>query len=275
MKKGILFLCVANSARSQMAEALAREALGPLVPVLSAGSKPSTVNPYALEVLAEIGIDASAHTSKSVETIDPATIGTVITLCAEEVCPVFLGAARRWHWPLPDPASAQPLPRDTMLQRFRAARDAIVKRLDAFRICPLEAGDVSSATTLLQSADLPTAGLNDQFPHGYAGIRDQGQLVAMAGIEVYGQHGLLRSVAVADSHRGLGHGQRLVDERLAWARTTGLQSVSLLTITAAAFFPQFGFEPTSGSEAPAAIQQSVEFASACPASASFLRRKLH
>ncbi len=127
----VLFLCVANSARSQMAEGLARRLFGDRVSVQSAGSEPSQVNPYAVEVLREVGIDLGAHRSKSVQTIDPATVDTVITLCAEEVCPLFLGAARRLHWPIPDPASKDPsMPREEMLTRFRAAREQIQGRLE-------------------------------------------------------------------------------------------------------------------------------------------------
>lgn len=129
----ILFLCVANSARSQMAEGLARKLLGTGVTVQSAGSEPSQVNPYAIEVMREVGVDLATHRSKSVQTIDPATVGTVITLCAEEVCPVFLGKARRLHWPIPDPASEDPsVGREEMLRRFRAARDAIREMLERF-----------------------------------------------------------------------------------------------------------------------------------------------
>jgi arsenate reductase (thioredoxin) len=131
--KGILFLCVANSARSQLAEGLGRMILGNRIPVQSAGSEPSCVNPYAIEVMREIGVDITTHSSKSVQTIDPATVGTVITLCAEEVCPVFLGKARRLHWPIPDPASKDPdLPHAKMLSRFRTARDTIRGRIEAF-----------------------------------------------------------------------------------------------------------------------------------------------
>jgi arsenate reductase len=129
--KSILFLCVANSARSQLAEGLARKILGDRVRIQSAGSKPTRVNPYAIEVAREVGVDLANHTSKSVDTIDPATVDTVITLCAEEVCPVFLGQARRVHWPVDDPASDDPsLTRDQMLGRFRTARDAIAARIE-------------------------------------------------------------------------------------------------------------------------------------------------
>jgi arsenate reductase len=126
---GVLFLCVANSARSQMAEGWAQRLFGAQVPVQSAGSRPSQVNPYALEVMQEVGIDLRSHHSKLVDTIAPQTVDTVITLCAEEECPVFLGKARRLHWPLPDPASPTPLPREALLARFRVARDELERRL--------------------------------------------------------------------------------------------------------------------------------------------------
>lgn len=125
---GLLFLCVANSARSQMAEGLARAQFGDSVRVQSAGSAPSRVNPLAVAALAELGIDLSSHTSKSVDSIDPATVDTVVTLCAEEVCPVFLGKARRIHWPLPDPAGAEG-GEEERLARFRDVRDEIRRRL--------------------------------------------------------------------------------------------------------------------------------------------------
>ena len=125
--KSILFLCVANSARSQMAEGLARARFGDRARVQSAGSAPSAVNPMAIEVLAEAGIDIAPHTSKSVDTIDPHGVDLVVTLCAEEVCPVFLGRARRLHWPMPDPAAAPPA---LKRQRFREVRDQIAARLE-------------------------------------------------------------------------------------------------------------------------------------------------
>ena len=120
----ILFLCVANSARSQMGEGLARK-MFPGFRIRSAGSRPSQVDPYAIEVLAEVGIDATTHRSKHVQEIDPASMDLVITLCAEEVCPLFQGHAERLHWPIPDPASDDPsLTPDQMRARFRAGRPA-------------------------------------------------------------------------------------------------------------------------------------------------------
>lgn len=128
----VLFLCVANSARSQMAEGLARDLLGDGVRVQSAGSKPSRVNPLAIRAMAEVGIDLGTHTSKSAQSIDPGQVDLVITLCAEEVCPVFFSSARRMHWPLQDPdRKHEDLTDDQRLHHFRVARDQIRARLEA------------------------------------------------------------------------------------------------------------------------------------------------
>jgi arsenate reductase len=117
-----------------MAEGLARQLYGARVAVQSAGSHPTRVNPYAIEVMGEIGIDLTTQVAKSVQAIDPATVGIVITLCAEEVCPVFLGNVRRLHWPIDDPATADPtLSHAEMLARFRTARDRIRTLLEESR----------------------------------------------------------------------------------------------------------------------------------------------
>ena len=128
--KGLLFLCVANSARSQLAEGIARSLAPAGVTVWSAGSQPTHVRPEAAAVLAEIGIDISGHRSKSVDEIPPEPVDTVITLCGEEQCPVFLGRARRLHWGLPDPAAESGDER-ARLEAFRRVRDILRRRLEA------------------------------------------------------------------------------------------------------------------------------------------------
>jgi thioredoxin type arsenate reductase len=127
----LFFLCVANSARSQMAEGLARAHLGDRVEVLSAGSQPTKVNSYAVEAMREVGIDISGHRSKSVDEIDTAHLDLVVTLCADELCPVLPGGTRRLHWLIPDPASLDPaLSPEEWRQRFRCARDQIRAHMD-------------------------------------------------------------------------------------------------------------------------------------------------
>jgi arsenate reductase len=130
MGEAILFLCVANAARSQMAEGLARS-MAPSTPVFSAGSIPAKLSPYAVEVMMEIGIDISSHHSKSIDAIPIEQVGTVVTLCAEEVCPVFPGNVARLHWPHDDPAATVGS-RAEILVSFRRVRDRIRERLASF-----------------------------------------------------------------------------------------------------------------------------------------------
>jgi arsenate reductase len=127
-KKGVLFLCVANSARSQMAEGLARAIAPKGVEIYSAGSSPANVNSYAQQVLQEIGIDISSHRSKSVDDIPTDRIGTVVTLCEEEVCPVFPGEVNRYHWPHPDPAAAVGSAEEVR-ESFRRVRNQIREKI--------------------------------------------------------------------------------------------------------------------------------------------------
>ena len=119
-----------------MAEGLARQMLGERAEVTSAGSDPASVNPHAVEVMAEIGIDITGQHSKSVDTIDLASLDLVVTLCAEEVCPILPGHVRRLHWPITDPAAEDgvedPVVDTTERQaRFRTARDLIQARIRA------------------------------------------------------------------------------------------------------------------------------------------------
>ncbi len=111
-----------------MAEGIARSLAPAGVTVSSAGSRPSRVNPLAIRALDEIGIDIRSHTSKSVDAISPTGVDAVITLCAEEVCPAFLGRAHRVHWGLPDPASAGAT-EEERLRAFRDVRDELRRRL--------------------------------------------------------------------------------------------------------------------------------------------------
>ncbi len=132
----ILFMCVANSARSQLAEGLARS-IFPNAVIESAGSHPGKLNPFAVQTMQEIELDISKHYSKSVDNLDVKFIGSldfVITLCAEEVCPVLLSkTAVKLHWPFPDPASKELLSDNEMVSRFRVARDNIKARLLQFK----------------------------------------------------------------------------------------------------------------------------------------------
>lgn len=129
----VLFLCTHNSARSQMAEGLLGQFAGDRFEVLSAGTAPTEVNPYAVEAMKEIGIDISRHHSKSVTEFLGQNIGYVVTVCdsAKERCPIFPQAFRRLHWSLDDPSAAEGT-RDEKLAVFRRVRDELENRMREF-----------------------------------------------------------------------------------------------------------------------------------------------
>ena len=129
-------MCVANSARSQIAEGLGKSIFGNSAEIHSAGSKPSKVNPLAIEVMREHDVDLSTHYSKTVDDLSTnfvSDLDYVITLCAEEVCPVLISKAKKLHWPLTDPAGQHMLSRDEQLNLFRVTRDALKARLVEFK----------------------------------------------------------------------------------------------------------------------------------------------
>jgi arsenate reductase len=127
----VLFLCVHNSARSQIAEGLLRAMAGDRVHVFSAGSDPTRVHPFAVRVLQDEGIDAARQRSKSVDEFVNQRFDYVITLCAEEVCPTFPNAVARLHWELRDPAAVEGST-DEQLEAFQQTVSELKKRLTQF-----------------------------------------------------------------------------------------------------------------------------------------------
>ncbi len=143
-----------------------------------------------------------------------------------------------------------------------------------YRIRPGRAADLESVRALLRAAALPLEGLETQFGDGYAIAEAHGSIIAVAGIERYGNDGLLRSAAVVPAWRGRGVGQALVRNRIAWARDRGLGALYLLTTTAADFFRRLDFTSAARESAPEAIRASREFAQVCPSSAAFMQLAL-
>ncbi len=134
-----------------------------------------------------------------------------------------------------------------------------------------EASDLPAVLALLDRSGLPRDGLAEHLGTTLA-ARENGAIVGCAAVEVYGSAALLRSVAVEVTRRGEGLGERLTEAALGLARERGVQEVFLLTETAAGFFPRFGFRSIERNAVPAIVQASVEFTSACPASAMVMVR---
>ena len=140
-------------------------------------------------------------------------------------------------------------------------------------IAPARANDLPDILALLKASGLPEAGLNDHLRTTLV-IRDGRGLLGCAAVELYGRAALLRSVAVAATARGQGLGQRLTTGALDLAREHGVRKVYLLTETAGDFFPRFGFRPITRADVEPAVQRSVEFTAACPASALVMAAEL-
>jgi phosphoglycolate phosphatase-like HAD superfamily hydrolase/N-acetylglutamate synthase-like GNAT family acetyltransferase len=137
-----------------------------------------------------------------------------------------------------------------------------------WRLRPAHVTDRAAVEALLTATELPLAGLSDQFPSAYVVAASADGLVGLAGLEQHGRQGLLRSVAVVPALRRTGLGSALVDERLAEARKRGLSQVSLLTTTAGPWFSRRGFAERPRELASIELRASIEFASACPSTAS-------
>ena len=132
-RKRVLILCTGNSARSQMAEGFLRALAGDRFEVASAGTEARGVNPLAVRVMAEAGVDIGAQTSKTLDGFLGEPWDHVITVCdsAREACPIFPGARARGHWSFDDPSAAAG-PEPERLAVFRRVRDEIRARIAAW-----------------------------------------------------------------------------------------------------------------------------------------------
>lgn len=134
MKPLVLILCTGNSCRSHLAEGILRAAAGDLIEVASAGSNPAGyVHPKSIEVMKEIGIDISNHTSKHLEEFLNRPVDTVVTVCgkANQACPMFPGRMNRYHWGFDDPAHVAGT-EEQVLNEFRRVRDQIRLVFEAY-----------------------------------------------------------------------------------------------------------------------------------------------
>ena len=140
-------------------------------------------------------------------------------------------------------------------------------------IAPAQAADAPALLALLERCGLPTAGFVDHMDNVLV-ARDGDNIAGVAALEVYDDGVLLRSVAVESRARGAGLGERLTTAALSRAAGLGAPAAYLLTTTAGGFFPMFGFERIDRGQVPPGVRTSVEFTSACPASAVVMRKVL-
>ena len=142
MKSKVLFICVHNSARSQMAEAWLNHICGDAFQAQSAGLEPGTLNPLAVQVMQEVGIDISHKKTQAVFDVFKAgqLFAYVVTVCDEtsaEKCPIFPGPAKRLHWSFPDPSTVTGT-KEEQLRQVRETRDEIRQKIEEWceEVCP-------------------------------------------------------------------------------------------------------------------------------------------
>jgi protein-tyrosine-phosphatase/N-acetylglutamate synthase-like GNAT family acetyltransferase len=270
----VIFACVHNAGRSQMAAAWFNQLSDPAKAcAVSAGTEPAShVHPEVLQAMREVGIDLSGATPQKLTDEIAERAQVLITMGCGEACPVVPGL-RRMDWPLEDPKGKP-------VERVRAIRDEVkglVAALiaaegwgSAVAMVPATLHDLDAVRRLLVDAELPTAGLLDQFPSAYVLAWHGGEVVGVAGLETYGTAGLLRSVVVVPALRRGGTGRALVANRLAAARARGLGAVYLLTTSAAELFRRLGFSTVLREQVPVDLAASPELSGACPASATCL-----
>lgn len=265
----IVFACVHSAGRSQMAAAFFnRLADSSRAQAISAGTQPAAqLHPEVVAAMREVGIDLSGARPQQLTPDLASDAAWLVTMGCGDECPIVPGAKRE-DWPLQDPKGQD-------LAAVRAIRDEVRARVEAFvehegyGTAAIESADrnaLSEIAAFLTANGLPVAGLAEQATDLLV-ARDGGRLVGTAALEVYGRDALLRSVAVDPATRGTGLGQRMTRAALERARQRGVSRVFLLTETAAAFFPKFGFTSIERSSVPESIRGTIEFASACPASA--------
>jgi arsenate reductase (thioredoxin) len=268
----IIFACVHSAGRSQMAAAFFNDLVDrSRAQAMSAGTQPAArVHPEVVAAMREVGIDLGGARPQPLTPDLARDAAWLVTMGCGEECPIVPGV-RRDDWPLPDPKGQD-------LAAVRAIRDEVRARVEAFvqregyGTPPIESADrgaVPEIAAFLTANALPVAGLAEHATD-FLVARDGARLVGAAALEVHGRDALLRSVAVDAARRGTGLGRRLTRAALERARQRGVSRVFLLTETAARFFPKFGFTTIERANVPDTIRGTVEFASACPASAQVM-----
>jgi amino-acid N-acetyltransferase len=174
--------------------------------------------------------------------------------------------------------------RERLVHRFEHLESTIVLVHHHLLNCPKKIGitnmqveetiPIVEAIKLLEQCNLLTSDVLETNDSHFFGLRRNGELYAVVGVELFGIEGLLRSLAVVDEMRGQGHAGALVAHVESFAKKNGVHSLFLLTNTANQFFAHLGYQPIPRSQAPASIRHTAQFAGLCAASADFMAKTL-
>jgi arsenate reductase len=286
--KTVVFACVENAGRSQMAAAFFNEAAPPEVRAVSAGTRPAPgVHPEVVDAMREAGVELTERP----RVLSPAVLDgaqLLVTMGCGEDCP-FVPGLRREDWSLPDPKGQPPAVvraiRDDIRSRVHelvtgrrweydpqtapAGREAHSPAAPA-RVQP---ADLRTVGAFLEGMSLDPAGLEDPNVRVFA-VGDASGILGSVAIELEDGVALLRSLAVRAEYRGRGLGETLLEHALAEARRAGASEAYLLTETAAPFFAARGWTPVRRDVVDSQFPHSEQVRHVCPSTAAAMRRDL-
>jgi N-acetylglutamate synthase-like GNAT family acetyltransferase/protein-tyrosine-phosphatase len=281
-----LILSGQSPAMGQLAEGMARALAPRQVRISAAGASGGHVDLLARRVLAELSVDAADLRPRTLEEVDTSSVQAVLVLSKEDPTPPALRGAVRVHWPLPDPA-AEGGTEAELLARYRAVRNELRRRLIRVfarelvpttatagittSIGPASGGDLDAIKRLLVSALLPSRDVGEGRQR-FIVATEGGRLLGCAGLQVAGQAGLVRSMAVHWTRRNAGLGSRLHRRLLFEAILADVRTLYVVTTTAEDFFAGHGFRKVAASEVPLDLQASDEFTAFVPGGSTVMSR---
>jgi N-acetylglutamate synthase-like GNAT family acetyltransferase/protein-tyrosine-phosphatase len=281
-----LILSRTNSARGQLAEGIARALAPRQVRISSAGATRGPVDPLARRVLAELSVNIADQHPKALDEVDTSDVQAILVVSEEDPTPPGLRGVLRVHWPLPDPAAGGGT-EEERLARYRAVRNELRRRLirvfarelvptaatggTTTSIGPASGGDLDAIKRLLVGSLLPSrdAGRENQR---FIVACENGRPIGCAGLQVAGQDGLVRSMAVHWTRRNAGLGSRLLRRLLFEAVLGGVRTLYVVTTTAEDFFAGHGFRKVAAHEVPLELQASEEFTAFVPGGGTVMSR---
>jgi N-acetylglutamate synthase-like GNAT family acetyltransferase/protein-tyrosine-phosphatase len=281
-----LILSRTSSALGQLAEGIARALAPRQVRISSAAAERGRVDPLAKRVLAELSVDFGDEQPKALAEVDTSDVRAILVVSEEDPTPPGLRDVVRVHWPLPDPA-AEGGTEEQRLARYRAVRNELRRRLirvfarelvaataaggATISIGPACGGDLDAIKRLLVGSLLPSrdvGGTNQRF----IVASENGRLIGCAGLQVAGQDGLVRSMAVHWTRRNAGLGSRLHERLLFEAVLAGVRTLYVVTTTAEDFFAGHGFKKIAAKAVPSELQASEEFTAFVPGGSTVMSR---
>lgn len=281
-----LILSQTNSALGQLTEGLARALAPRQVRISSAGLAPGAADPIVKRVLAELSVDFADQHPKALGEVDTSDVQAVLVVGEENPSAPGLPGVLRVHWPLPDPAAGGGAAEEK-LARYRAVRNELRRRLikvfarelvpatttggTTTSIGPASGGDLDGIKRLLIGSLLPSRDVG-RSNQRFIVASDGGRLIGCAGLQVAGQDGLVRSMAVHWTRRNAGLGSRLHRRLLFEAALAGVRTLYVVTTTAEDFFAGHGFERIAASAVPPELQASEEFTAFVPGGSTVMSR---